>query len=219
MVDVTAEGPTFILVKWDPIPHCQDINGNIVGYRVRYLALHGGQVQMILVPGTWNVGGQVILSGLTPFTEYSIQVAAVNNQSDVGVYSDPVTGQTHEDSETSCIYTYHVIDPVLLTSYTPSFSIAPGPVIISISETPFQTDISWSPLEMPNGIIAYELSYFQTTNPQNIASMNTTDQATSVTLYGLQPKTQYTFTVRAYTQAGAGEYGIIMYTTSDRPGT
>ena len=96
-------------MQWDPIPRCQDINGNIIGYNISYLALPDGPTETELVPGTWNVGGQVILSGLTPFTEYSIQVAAVNNQSDVGVYSDPVTRQTHEDSEALISCAHHVV--------------------------------------------------------------------------------------------------------------
>ena len=219
--EITAQSPTSILVQWDPISRCQDINGNIIGYSISYLALPDGPTETELVPGTWNVGGQVTLSGLSPFTEYSIQIAAVNNQSEVGVYSDPITRQTHEDSETwwLIVYTHLTQGSIALTCYTPSFSAAPGSVIISLSKTTFQIFISWSPPEMPNGIIiAYELSYLQTANPQNVTHMNTTDQATSLALYGLQPETQYTFIVRAYTQAGAGEESIVIYTTSDRPG-
>ena len=106
--EITAQSPTSILVQWNPIPYCPDINGNILGYSISYLALPNGQVEKDLVPGTWNVGGEVTLSGLTPFTEYAIQVAAVNNQSDVGVYSDPVIRRTHEDSETlnGCIHAH-----------------------------------------------------------------------------------------------------------------
>lgn len=114
----------------------------------------------------------------------------------------------------------HIKDPLSLKSYNPSFSVAPGPVVISLSKTTFQTTISWSPPETPNGIIiAYEVSYLQTANPQNVTCINTTDQATNLSLHELQPETQYTFTVRAYTQAGAGEESIVMYTTSDRPGS
>ena len=40
-----------------------------------------------------------MLTGLTPFTIYSIRVAAVNEEGDIGVYSDPITEQTGEDSE------------------------------------------------------------------------------------------------------------------------
>ena len=42
----------------------------------------------------------VSLTGLIPFTNYSIEVAPVNNQSQVGPYSDPVVTQTEEEGET-----------------------------------------------------------------------------------------------------------------------
>ena len=97
--------------------------------------------------------------------------------------------------------------------------VAPGPVAISLSKTTFQITISWSPPERPNGIIiAYELSYLQTASPENVTRMNITEHTTSVSVCRLQPETQYTFTVRAYTQAGAGEESITTYTTLDRPG-
>ena len=53
----------------------------------------------VTVCGVWNEGGEVTLTGLTPFTSYSIEVAAVNNQSDVGEFSEPVITQTDENSE------------------------------------------------------------------------------------------------------------------------
>ena len=44
-------------------------------------------------------GAQVSLTGLTPFTNYSIQIAAVNEQGDVGPYSDSIREHTEEDGE------------------------------------------------------------------------------------------------------------------------
>ena len=76
------------------------MNGNIVGYNVTYQTSFRGGMESVFVPGTWNMDGhQVTLNELTPFTTYSIQVAAVNNQSDVGVFSAPETGQTNEDGK------------------------------------------------------------------------------------------------------------------------
>ena len=49
-----------------------------------------------MVEGTANVGGdarQATISGLTPSTEYSVQVAAVNNAG-TGSYSSPNTIMT-----------------------------------------------------------------------------------------------------------------------------
>ena len=86
-------------MKWDHITRCRDINGLIVRYDVRYQALPSGGVETAMVPGVWNKGGGVTLTGLIPFTSYSIEVAAVNNQSDMGEFSKPVITRTYEDSE------------------------------------------------------------------------------------------------------------------------
>jgi len=99
MVHGIAESSTSILVKWSRILPCRVVNGLIVRYDVRYQALPNGGMETAMVPGVWNKGGETTLTGLTPFTNYSIEVAAVNNQSDVGVFSEPVITQTNEDSE------------------------------------------------------------------------------------------------------------------------
>ena len=66
--------------------------------------------------------------------------------------------------------------------------------------------ITWEKPERPNGvIIAYEVSYYPTADPQSVTRVNTTDLATSLTVRGLQPGTELTFTVRAYSRVGAGE--------------
>ena len=57
-------------------------------------------VQSVDVAGERNVvDAETSLTGLIPFTDYSIQVAAVNEEGDVGLYSHPLTRQTEEDSE------------------------------------------------------------------------------------------------------------------------
>ena len=47
----------------------------------------------------WRSGGDISLTGLTPSTNYSIAVTAVNVHRDVGLYSDPVTIQTFPVNE------------------------------------------------------------------------------------------------------------------------
>ena len=69
---------------------------------MQYRALPSGLVQTLshsVQPEMWNMPVEVSLTGLTP-TNYSIQAAPVNNQSQVGSYSGPVVTQTEEDSET-----------------------------------------------------------------------------------------------------------------------
>lgn len=95
-----VESSTAITVQWDGPSHCEKVNGLIVKYNVQYRADFGGVLQSVLHPGEWNVmGAHVLLTELTPFTNYSIQVAAVNELGHVGLYSDPKIEQTQEDGE------------------------------------------------------------------------------------------------------------------------
>ena len=99
--NVTAKvvSSTVISVQWDGLTPCSQVNGLIVDYRVQYTAESSGVVQSIDVTGEWNVmKAQTSLTGLAPYTNYSIQVAAVNVQGDVGLFSDPIITQTQEAS-------------------------------------------------------------------------------------------------------------------------
>ena len=86
---------TVISVQWDGLTPCRHVNGLIVLYRVQYTEVASGVVQSKDVAGEWNVmNAETSLTGLTPSTSYSIQVAAVNEEGDVGLYSDPLIVQT-----------------------------------------------------------------------------------------------------------------------------
>ena len=99
-VTVTVINSTIISVQWDGLDPCRHVNGLIVLYRVRYTEVASGVVQSKDKPGVWDVvNEETILTGLTPFTSYFIQVAAVNVEGDVGVYSDSLTRQTDEECE------------------------------------------------------------------------------------------------------------------------
>ena len=60
------------------------INGLITSYSIRYTIQPNGIPQTTL-----QSDGLEITLTVTPFTEYSIEVAAVNENGDVGVYSVP----------------------------------------------------------------------------------------------------------------------------------
>jgi len=96
-----------------------------------------------------------------------------------------------------------------------SLPLVPGPVRnISSSVTFFQITISWEKPDRPNGvIIAYEVSYHPTADPQSVTRVNTSDLAISLTVSGLQSGTELTFTVRAYTRVGAGETSAVTAVT------
>ena len=94
-VTATVVSSTVISVQWDGLNPCRHVNGLIVLYRVQYTEVASGVIQCKDEAGVWNVmNAETSLTGLTPSTSYSIQVAAVNEEGDVGLYSDPVTGQT-----------------------------------------------------------------------------------------------------------------------------
>ena len=98
----TAQSSSSISVQWEGLTPCKDVNGFIVEFRVQYRALPSGPVQTLshsVQSEMWNTPVEVSLTGLTPFTNYSIQAAPVNDQSQVGSYSGPVITQTEEDSK------------------------------------------------------------------------------------------------------------------------
>ena len=94
-VTATVVSTTEISVQWDDLTPCRHVNGLIELYRVQYTEVASGVVQSKDVVGDWNIiNAETSLTGLAPFTSYSIQVAAVNEEGDVGLYSDPITRQT-----------------------------------------------------------------------------------------------------------------------------
>ena len=101
-VSATALSSTVISVQWSGLSHCRLVNGLIVKYRVQWRSQEsGGLVESTKeVSGNWSSGGETALTGLTPSTNYSISVAGVNQQGDVGVYSQPVTVRTLQGSYT-----------------------------------------------------------------------------------------------------------------------
>ena len=99
-VSTVVESSTVLRVEWNGLSPCEKVKGFIVYYRVQYTADSSNVTQSIDHPGDWNVtGAEVLLTRLTPFTKYSIKVAAVNFQGDLGLYSHPRIEQTWEDSE------------------------------------------------------------------------------------------------------------------------
>ena len=98
--------------------------------------------------------------------------------------------------------------------------LVPGPVIITAFPSLFKINITWSPPDMPNGvIIAYEVSYRPTDSSQPVTRLNTTDLATSFTTQSdLEMGTEFIFSVRAYTQVGPGNQSSVYVSTLSKPG-
>ena len=106
-VTATALSSTILLVKWKTIGSCEYVNGPIHKYIVQYTSQPNGTLQIKekttdkrsrsqqWVPMKMNIS----LTELTPHTNYSIQITALNTQGNVGPYSAPIIGQTDEDSK------------------------------------------------------------------------------------------------------------------------
>jgi len=88
LLEVTFVQPTNVSLRWREMP-CDQQNGQITGYVVRYYATCGPhrdvqqQTKSVVKTGS-------IIDSLTPNTEYAFQVAAVNTNG-TGPFSKPVT--------------------------------------------------------------------------------------------------------------------------------
>ena len=80
---------TTILVRWSP-PACRDRNGDTLSYVVRYGPSAGSNSEMETTALSYR------LTGLTVFTEYSIQVAPRHPIAGIGPFSNPVTAMIIE---------------------------------------------------------------------------------------------------------------------------
>ncbi|CAI8054367.1 Protein sidekick-2 [Geodia barretti] len=180
-VNVTAEAvsSTVISVQWDHLRPCGPVSHLSVKFSVKYTAVPSeviNQTEELIVTST-----EAMLTGLTPYTNYSITVAVVNEMGNVGPYSYPTTNQTLED--------------------------VPGPVgAVTASPSSSQVTLTWEPPLMPNGIIiAYEVSYRQTVSSEPETRVNSSALATNFTTESnLEEATEFIFSVRAYTRVGPG---------------
>ena len=80
---------TAISLSWGEV-NCTERNGAITGYSVQYSIV--GEMQSTIVNVTGNVTNTVIDGLIIICTEYSIKVAAINNNG-VGTYNTAYTGE------------------------------------------------------------------------------------------------------------------------------
>ena len=90
-LETLSKKKTSLNVQWGTVL-CPKQRGPITGYRLRYS--NGTSI----VNTTGEGSRQHVLTGLTPFTSYSVQVAAVN-AGGTGLYSTALTVETLQDSE------------------------------------------------------------------------------------------------------------------------
>ena len=113
-VRVSVINSTSFFVEWGIVSLCRAMNGLITSYSIRYTIQSNGIPQTTLQ----SDGLEITLTGLTPYTEYSIEVAAVNENDDVGVYSEPEVAITDEARMLTLLYqtSFHIISSFSLTS-------------------------------------------------------------------------------------------------------
>jgi len=89
---VTSVNPSSLRVSWQP-PSEIDYNGAITGYVIEYTRSGRSSDIVTVASGTMHT-----ISGLVPFVEYSVTVAAVTNNG-TGKFSEPIVELSGEDSE------------------------------------------------------------------------------------------------------------------------
>ena len=89
----TTTTSTTITIQWGAVP-CIDRNSEITGYKVQYGPVDSSDRTTDAVTGSVSTGGVYTMIGLVPLTDYSIEVAAVNSNGDVGPFTPTIITTT-----------------------------------------------------------------------------------------------------------------------------
>lgn len=100
-VTATAVDPSSLRVTWQQPPEI-DHNGPLTGYQIRYAQV-GTSTSTVSASST-----SYTLSGLTPYVQYTVQVAAVNSDG-TGPFSSSLMSLSGQD----CMLSYSVIKQLL----------------------------------------------------------------------------------------------------------
>ena len=188
----------------DPLAHSSDL---LATFRVEYSAVFNADTEAISKTGQLFTTTEALLIVLNPFTNYSIEVALLNECGGGEERSYPITVQTLEDGKFYMLKLTFKLVLILLHA-------VPGPVG-GITGTPYvsQVNLTWEPPLMPNGvIIAYEVSYRRTASSQSETRDNTTALVWA-SENNLEEDTEFIFSLRAYTRVGPGNYSSLTITT------
>ena len=111
---------------------------------------------------------------------------------------------------------YSIVQSLFCQSvYCLSDNLGPGPVAIVPVPSLVQIFLTWSEPTTPNGIITgYEVSY----GPKNSSRLSLVDTGLVKYFYvRVKLGAEFTFTVRAFTRAGAGEPATAVVSTLTQP--
>ena len=203
---VTADGmSTSITVQWGSVP-CIHQNGVITEYSVRYGVEGSGSPQTVTA-----TGNGATISDLTPSTNYTVQVAAVNSAG-VGEYSVPIIVNTESksDFEMQQLYMKSFFSPVAIN-------------LTVVGSTTNSISIRWEVIEEgtidPSG---YQISYRNTeyTEPDCLI-INITISIDSDALGGereiedLQEGTDYSITVALLVSSDVTDRNTVIHATDE----
>ena len=117
-VNNTNTSSTTITVEWDGV-ECLQRNTRITGYTVHYDPPSSDGKNEVTADGNGFTGGSVTLTGLSPLTNYSIQVAADSGLGR-GPFSIAITVATPEARE-FCMIVYCLLLPRQLPFSFPQY--------------------------------------------------------------------------------------------------
>ncbi|GLG93723.1 Tyrosine-protein phosphatase Lar, partial [Gryllus bimaculatus] len=197
-VAAEAMSAQTLRITWQP-PDRDLWNGELLGYNIGYRKAGSDKelYNFTRVAVAGDLPGDFRLTGLAKFAKYNIIVQAFNVKGD-GPPSEPVMAETLEDGK--------------LNRILPSSS----PQDIECTALSFQNlQISWKPPpdNQVHGIIqGYKLSYEPAEEwyDQVVPDTKVTTATTTV-LHGLQPYTNYSLQVLAYTRVGDGVTSHTVY--------
>ena len=86
--------PAMLSVTYSS-PLLQLHNGNLTGYVIRYTRVDADESEVIMVSGDLATT-VVVISGLVPFVNYSVEIAAINING-TGPFSVPAIGLSGQD--------------------------------------------------------------------------------------------------------------------------
>ncbi|CAG0880725.1 unnamed protein product [Cyprideis torosa] len=197
-VEAEAVSSTSIRVHWMP-PQREFWNGVLLGYYIGFLPRNDSDKshEFRTVQSFSESGTETTLKNLQPFTTYDVVVQAFNSQGP-GVMSPTITATTKED-----------------------VPLTPPEDVTCSQVTSTTISLSWRPPRIPNGVIrGYVINYFILPQWEEPASSLRVENAVlRRTLRGLQPFSNYSISLLAFTAVGEGVLSapITCFTLEDVP--
>lgn len=177
---------TAITVQWESVP-CNNQNGNITGYSIRYGAIGSGETD-----STRNTTDhRVTLVIIETSASYSIQVAAVTSAG-VGAYSSPIVVDTHSKLLTHLIIHFGYFSFLLVVLKLMVLEATTTSILMGWNVTNESTVI------LNRYILSYRnTEYTDCFNITNTISINSTLLSGQYNIESLQEGTNYSITLHA----------------------